>query len=82
MTQEAKLSVRCHPGNANHHLWDNHGTFWCHLTIHFADFTKRRLRLSLETRDLVHARQLRDSLLALFGGAAVGNEGGKTKSRG
>jgi hypothetical protein len=64
---EAKLSVRCRPGNADHHLWDNNGTFWCHLTVHFADFTKRRLRLSLDTADVRHARQLRDSLLALFG---------------
>lgn len=23
--------------NANHHLWDNHGTFWCHFTLHLPD---------------------------------------------
>jgi len=34
---------------SNHHLWNNNGTFCCHLTIHLADFTKQRLRLSLES---------------------------------
>jgi hypothetical protein len=69
MNQHPKLSVRCRPGNADHHLWNNNGTFWCHLTVHFPDFTKRRLRLSLETQDIRYARQLRDSLFALLGGA-------------
>jgi hypothetical protein len=67
MNAELKPSVRCHPGNLDHHLWDNNGTWWCHLTVHFADFTKRRFRLSLETKDVLHARRLRDSLFALFG---------------
>ena len=69
MNPEVKLSLRCRHGNANHHLWNNHGTFWCHLTVHLADFTKRRLRLSLDTADPDHARRLRDSLFALFGGS-------------
>jgi hypothetical protein len=69
MNQELKLSVRARPGNANHHLWNNNGTFWCHLTVHLADFTKQRLRVSLETGDVEHARRLRDSLIRLFGGA-------------
>jgi hypothetical protein len=69
MNSEAKLAVRCRPGNANHHLWNNNGTFWCHLTFHLPDFTKQRLRLSLETADVAQARRLRDSLLVLFGGA-------------
>ncbi len=69
MNQEAKLSVRCRPGNANHHLWNNNGTFWCHLTLHLPDFTKERLRLSLGTVDVRHARRLRDSLFARYAGA-------------
>jgi hypothetical protein len=68
MNQHPKLSVRCRPGNADHHIWNNNGTFWCHLTVHFPDFSKRRLRLSLETQDIRDARQLRDSLFALLGG--------------
>jgi hypothetical protein len=71
MNEQLKLSVRCHPGNENHHLWNNHGTYWCHLTVHFPDFTKQRLRLSLETGDIQHARRLRDSLFALFGQAPL-----------
>ncbi len=67
MNSEAKLSVRCRRGTPDHHLWNNHGTFWCHLTVHFADYTKQRLRLSLHTASRIHARRLRDSLLALFG---------------
>jgi hypothetical protein len=67
MNREARLSIRCQPGNANHHLWDNHGTFWCHCTVHLPDFTKHRLRLSLGTAEVHHARKLRDSLFALFG---------------
>jgi hypothetical protein len=55
-------------GNANHHLWNNHGTWWCHLTVHLPDFTKERLRLSLDTRNQRQARQLRDGLVALLGG--------------
>jgi len=39
MNQNPKLSVRCQPGNLDHHLRNNNGTFWCHLTFHFADFT-------------------------------------------
>ena len=67
MNQHPKLSVRCRPGNANHHLWNNNGTWWCHLTIHLPGFQKERLRVSLETHDAGHAKRLRDSLFALFG---------------
>jgi len=73
MNQNPKLSIRCRPGNEDHHLWNNNGTFWCHLTVHFADFTKKRLRLSLETGDIEHARKLRDSLFMLFGGSGPQN---------
>lgn len=67
MNPEARLSVRCPRGNANHHLWNNHGTFWCHLTLHLPDFTRRRFRVSLETADLGQARRLRDALMSLLG---------------
>lgn len=71
MSESIKLSVRCPPGNKNHHLWNNNGTFWCHLTVHLADATKQRIRLSLETGDINEARGLRDGLLALFGSRPV-----------
>ncbi|HTI98317.1 MAG TPA: hypothetical protein VL527_05380, partial [Dongiaceae bacterium] len=54
-------------GNANHHLWNNHGTFWCHFTLHLPDYTKQRLRLALGTRDFSEAQEMRDALLRLFG---------------
>jgi hypothetical protein len=67
MNQNPKLSIRFHPGNGNHHLWNNNGTWWCHLTLHLAGFQKERLRLSLETHDLTQAKILRNALFALFG---------------
>ena len=67
MNTQIIAAVRIQANNANHHLWNNHGTWWCHLTLHLPDFTKRRLRLSLETHDLTAARRLRDALLALYG---------------
>ena len=66
MNQYIKAAVRRREANTNHHLWNNHGTWWCHLTLHLPDYTKRRVRLSLETKDPFRARQLRDALLALF----------------
>ena len=60
----AFLSIKIDPENPDHHLWNNHGTWWIHYTIHQGDYTKRRIRVSLETRILREARQRRDTLLA------------------
>lgn len=60
---EGKLAVRVNPANSNHHLWQNNGTWWCHFTVHLANFTKHRVRRSLRTSDLVQARERRDALL-------------------
>jgi len=64
MTEKEKVVVRIDPRNANHHLWKNNGTWWCHFTIHRPDYTKKRVRISLRTRRLNDARRKRDSLLA------------------
>lgn len=56
------LSVRISE-NPFHHLWNNHGIWWCHYTEHLPDFTKRRLRRNLHTADSLTARLLRDSIL-------------------
>ncbi len=63
-------SIRVRAHNTDHHLWNNHGTWWCHYTVHLADYTKRRVRLSLGTPSVEQARKLRDQLLrrALKGG--------------
>lgn len=60
------LSLRISAGNQNHHLWNNHGTWWCHYTEHRPDFTKRRVRVNLHTEDLRTARLLRDGLFHSF----------------
>ena len=62
--KQSKLSVRVNRKNANHHLWNNNGKWWCHLTLHHPDYTSERRRLSLNTRNLDVARQRRDRLFA------------------
>ena len=68
---EQLLSIRTNSANRDHHIWNNNGTFWCHFTVHLPDFTKERVRVSLETSEISEARQRRDSLLALFGSRKV-----------
>lgn len=60
-----QLSLRFPGANPNHHLWNNHGTWWCHFTEHRADFTKQRVRINLRTEDVSVARACRDRLLQL-----------------
>jgi hypothetical protein len=50
--------------NPNHHIWNNNGTWWCHFTVHHADYTAERVRVSLHTRDQAEARQRRDFIMA------------------
>lgn len=57
------LSLRVNDTNENHHLWNNNGTWWLHYTLHLPDYTKKRVRKSLRTASLNHARKLRDHLL-------------------
>jgi hypothetical protein len=64
---DGELSIRILSGNPNHHLWNNNGTWWFHYTIHRPDFTKKRVRLSLETCDPREARAKRDAMLAAQG---------------
>lgn len=57
------LSIRLNNQNPNHHLWNNHGTWWLHYTMHLPDHTKKRVRQNLHTHDINKARLLRDKLL-------------------
>jgi hypothetical protein len=57
------LLARFQHANPNHHLWNNNGTWWLHCTVHRPDYTKERLRESLETGDLAEARRRRDARL-------------------
>jgi len=58
------LSRRQKTAGANHHLWDNHGTWWFHGTFHLPNGTAERVRVNLKTDDLSNARLRRDSILA------------------
>ena len=60
---QMKLSIRTNPENPNHHLWNNHGTWFVHYVVHPTPFTKERVRRSLGTKDVQEARRLRDVLL-------------------
>lgn len=64
-----QISIRLNPANPDHHLWNNHGTWFLHYTLHRPDFTKQRVRSSLRTADLREARRRRDASLALLGAA-------------
>lgn len=64
-------AARRHAGNANHHLWNNNGTWFLHYTTYPTPFTKERVRRSLGTKDLAEARLRRDDFFAHLGAATV-----------
>jgi len=66
-----QLSFRPNPGNPNHHLWNNNGTWFIHFTVHEPDYTKKRVRRSLGTKSIKRARQIRDRVLARMSAATV-----------
>lgn len=61
--KEERLAIRVGRSNPDHHLWRNNGTWFAHYTVHGSDYTKRRVRVSLKTRDLATARRSRDRIL-------------------
>ena len=63
MIAQATLAIRIDEANPNHHLWNNHGTWYIHYTIHPDAWTAHRVRRSLKTRDLEEARRRRDAFL-------------------
>ena len=71
MTNTSKLAVRVDGTNRFHHLWNNNGTWWCHFTVHKADYTAERVRVSLKTGDAEEACRRRDRLFAKLEGQAV-----------
>jgi hypothetical protein len=60
------LGIRVRTENPNHHLWNNHGTWFLHYTVHPTPYTKERVRRSLGTKDLGIARARRDSFFEQF----------------
>jgi len=71
--------IRVHPDNPNHHLWNNHGTWFLHYTVHPTPFTKERIRRSLGTKDLGVARERRDSFFAHLAAGAAKPDGTTTR---
>ncbi len=69
MTTLAEHSgIRIAADNPNHHLWNNHGTWFLHYTVHPTPFTKERIRRSLGTKDLGVARSRRDAFFSHVAG--------------
>jgi len=52
-----RLSLRPNATNPDHHLWNNYGTWWCHLTIPAARGRKRRVRCFLKTASVRNSRR-------------------------
>ena len=70
------LRIRVRDENRNHHLWNNHGTWFLHYTVHPTPFTKERVRRSLGTPLLAVARERRDAFFAqLQHQASAGTDG-------
>ena len=57
------LSLRYSGANPNHHLWNNNGIWYLHVTVHRDGIFKVRRRFSLKTRELEIARRRRDEYL-------------------
>lgn len=51
---------------ANHHIWNNNGTYFIHVTLLWNGQKKMRLRKSLQTKDVVEARRRRDGVLRMM----------------
>ena len=66
LSQGSALSLRTDRRNPNHHLWWNNGTWWLNATVHRPDYTKHRLRVPLETKDVGLARSRRDAVLGAW----------------
>lgn len=63
-TTADSTGIRITADNPNHHLWNNHGTWFLHYTVHPTPFTKERIRRSLGTKDLELARSRRDAFFS------------------
>jgi len=58
--------IRVRAENENHHLWNNHGTWFLHYTVHPTPFTKERVRRSLGTKDVRVARARRNAFFQML----------------
>ena len=58
-----KIAIRI-GSNPNHDLRNNNGTWWLHYTKRLPNYTKRRVRGSLNTQSVHAARSIRDTQFA------------------
>ena len=66
MKEHQTLSTRQRTQGPNHHIWNNNGVWWLHATVHLPDYTSKRLRINLRTRDVVTARRERDRIFGQY----------------
>jgi len=76
-TLTTQTGIRVRNDNENHHLWNNHGTWFLHYTVHPTPFTKERIRRSLGTKDVEVARARRDTFFAQLSSEGLRPGGGK-----
>jgi hypothetical protein len=69
---QVRLAVRIDAANPDHHLWNNHGTWWIHYTLELDSWRTKRVRRSLGTSDVSVARELRDAAFESLPGFPVG----------
>ena len=62
-TAMLRLAIRVSRDKANHHLWNNNGTWWFHFTVRSDQGVSKRIRHSLKTTDIEKARSSRDRIL-------------------
>ena len=52
--------------NPDHHIWNNNGTYFIHVTLIWEGRRKLRLRKSLKTKNVSEARRRRDRILSMM----------------
>ena len=57
------LAIRINPYNPTHHLFNNHGTWWCHFSVVENNFIQWRVRVNLQPDNLLQAQAKRDRIL-------------------
>ena len=62
ISETAIISRRQKNAGPLHHLWNNHGHWWIHCTLHLPDGTAERIRKCLRTKDLETAIARRDHI--------------------
>lgn len=65
-TKKAGLLMRSVEGNANHHIWNNNGVWFCNFKVKTATGESKRIRESLHTNHVEEARIRRDDMIRSY----------------